>query len=52
MKYCVNCAEGHIVKEATVRMSWDLGEIWLCEECAFEIMNKMLEESKPKEGDA
>ena len=42
MKYCESCAEGHIVKEATVRMSWDLGEKWICEDCAYEIMDKLL----------
>ena len=46
MKYCECCAEAHIVKEATVRMTWDLGEKWICEDCAFEIMGKMLEASK------
>ena len=42
MKHCAICAEKHIVKEATVRMTWDSGEKWLCEDCAFEIMDKLL----------
>ena len=42
MKYCESCAERHIVKEATVRMTWDLGEKWICEDCAFEIMGKLV----------
>ena len=50
MKYCESCAERHIVKEATVRMTWDLGEKWLCEDCAFEIMDKLLiEKNQQKE---
>lgn len=52
MKYCECCAERHIVKEATVRMTWDLGKKWICEDCAYEIMGKMLEASKSKVGDA
>ena len=31
---CEDCALGHIVTPAAIRMDWDLGSKWLCQECA------------------
>ena len=31
---CDDCAAGHIVTPATIRLDWDLGSKWLCEDCA------------------
>jgi hypothetical protein len=39
-RLCEDCALGHIVTPAAIRMDWDLGSKWLCEACAREYASR------------